>query len=71
MSSFFPLHLKFFFLHNTNIFLGPKFDIILNDEDVLTGYNFRNFGGSIDIGIQSFETIFIGTPVLSWSCGAN
>jgi hypothetical protein len=47
-----PLHFKYYFLEKANLFLGPKFDIILNDEDVLTGYNFRTFGGSIDIGAQ-------------------
>ena len=47
-----PIHVKYFFYKNWNVLLGPKFDFLLNNDDILRGYNFQNFGLSAELGIQ-------------------
>ncbi len=48
----FPLHFKFRLYEDFNVFMGPKFDIIMGSFDAFKRYNFNDFGASIDIGTQ-------------------
>ena len=50
----FPFHLKHKIYSKGNIFIGPKLDFIAdNDNDYFeSGYRFKNFGVSADVGAQ-------------------
>ncbi|WP_396602666.1 porin family protein [Algibacter sp. R77976] len=50
-----PLHLKYKFVKKWAVFLGPKLDFILdNDNDAFESqnYRFKNFGVSVELGAQ-------------------
>lgn len=45
-----PLHVKYSIFKGTFVFLGPKLDMIVSNDDEI--YDFNNFGVSIEPGIQ-------------------
>ena len=45
-----PLHVKYSLFKRTFVFLGPKLDIIVSNDDEI--YDFNNFGVSIEPGVQ-------------------
>jgi len=45
-----PLHVKYSIIKKGYVFLGPKLDMIVNNDDEI--YDFNNFGLSIDLGFQ-------------------
>ena len=45
-----PLHVKYSFVKRTFVLLGPKLDMIVNNDDQI--YDFNNFGVSMELGIQ-------------------
>ncbi len=45
-----PLHLKYSVFKKAFVFLGPKLDMIVSNDDEI--YDFNNFGVSIDVGFQ-------------------
>ncbi len=49
-----PLNIRYTIYETFWIFAGPKFDFLLdNDEDIdEANYEFRNFGVSLDLGVQ-------------------
>jgi hypothetical protein len=49
-----PLHLKYKFSEKWAAFIGPKLDFIVDDDNdpFESDYKFRNFGVSLDLGIQ-------------------
>ena len=49
-----PVHVKYMLFEKFNILIGPKLDFIVdNDNDYFeSGYRFRNFGVSGEIGMQ-------------------
>lgn len=49
-----PVHLKYKLYEKWNVFLGPKLDFILDNDndDFESGYRFKNFGVSGELGVQ-------------------
>lgn len=45
-----PLHVKYYIIKKTFVFLGPKLDLIVSNDDEI--YDFNSFGVSIDLGVQ-------------------
>jgi Outer membrane protein beta-barrel domain len=45
-----PLHVKYYILKKTAVLLGPKLDMIVDNDDAV--YDFNNFGVSLEVGAQ-------------------
>jgi len=56
-----PLHVKYCLIKKTFVFLGPKLDMIVNKDNY--GYEFNNFGVSIELGVQYEITKRIVTEI--------
>lgn len=47
-----PIHLKYRIKEKWFLLMGPKLDFIIDNDNVETGYRFKNFGVSGELGLQ-------------------